>query len=47
MATKPRGGGLKVLVAGPLRKALKKKLFEPVIYNYMTIPKYVYTFTSN
>ena len=30
-----------------LWEALKQKLFESVIYNFLTIPKYVYTLTSN
>ena len=27
-----------------LWEALKRKLFEPVIYNFLTIPKYLYTY---
>ena len=30
-----------------LVKTLKQKPFESLIYNFLTIPKYVYTLTSN
>ena len=44
---RPVGGGGRQYWPPNLREALKQKLFKSVIYNFLTIPKYVYTLTSN